>query len=426
MASASRRVFLLGSLTLTLGALGCIDSTGASASQSVKASAAAQAVEAPPPAPAATTTEPKVDTAGNAGAAGDEKEIVIGHYGSMTGSEATFGKSTDNGIKLAVDEVNAAGGIGGKKVRLVTYDDKGDPREAGAAVTRLITLDKVHAVLGEVASKISLAGAPVCQQHKIPMISPSSTNPDVTAKGDMIFRVCFIDPFQGKVCAKFARENLKLKAAKMAILYDQESPYSVGLAEEFEKAFVSMKGKITTKQTYGAGDPDFSSQLTSIRSGKPDAIFVPGYYTDVGNIALQARKLNIKVPLLGGDGWDSAQLAKIGGKALEGCFYSNHYSQQDPSERVQNFIKKYKEQYKEVPDGLAALGYDAARLLFHAIPKAKSLKGTDLAAAIARTKDFEGVTGKISIDANRNAVKSAVILEMKGGQPTYLATIAPE
>ncbi len=352
-------------------------------------------------------------------------EILIGHFGSMTGSEATFGESTDNGIKLAVDELNAAGGIRGKKVKLITYDDKGDTREAGTAVTRLINKDSVVAVIGEVASGLSLAGAPVCQENGVPMVSPSSTNPKVTKIGDMIFRVCFIDPFQGSVCAKFAYENDRIKASKAAILTDQASPYSVGLQEEFEKAFVALGGTIVSKQTYQGGDQDFSAQLTSIRGSEPDVVFVPGYYTDVGNIALQARKLGLTKPLLGGDGWDSVKLGEIAGEAINGCFYSNHYSQQDPSPRVQEFIRKYSERHKQIPDGLAALGYDAARIVFEAMSRTESLDGPALAAEISKTKDFDGVTGKISIDADRNAVKPAVILEMKEGKPTFVTTIEP-
>jgi branched-chain amino acid transport system substrate-binding protein len=351
-------------------------------------------------------------------------EILIGHYASMTGAEATFGRSTDNGIRLAVDEINAAGGVNGKKLRVITYDDKGEAREAGSAVTRLVSSDRVVAVLGEVASGLSLVGAPVCQDNGVPMISPSSTNPKVTEVGDMIFRVCFIDPFQGWVCAKFAHENLKLK--KAAILYDQVAPYAVGLNEEFAKAFKNFGGEIVSTQTYQKGDPDFSAQLTKIRAANPQIIFIPGYYTDVGNIALQARKLGIEVPLLGGDGWDSEQLGKIGGKAIDGSYYSNHYSHQDPNPRVQDFIKKYDERFHGTPDGLAALGYDAARILADAIGRAKSTDGAAIAAELANTKDFDGVTGKITIDKDRNAVKPAVMLEMKNGVPTYVTTIQPE
>jgi branched-chain amino acid transport system substrate-binding protein len=352
-------------------------------------------------------------------------EILVGHYASMTGSEATFGRSTDNGIQLAVDEINEAGGIKGKKIRVITYDDKGDAREAGTAVTRLIARDQVVAVLGEVASSLSLVGAPVCQEHGVPMVTPSSTNPAVTKVGDMIFRVCFIDDFQGLVCAKFAREHERLKAEKAAILYDQVSAYSEGLQAVFAKSFEELGGTIVSKQTFQAGDQDFSAQLTAIRASQPDVIFVPGYYTDVGNIALQAKRLNIEAPLLGGDGWDSEKLGEIAGNAITGSFYANHYSHQDPDPRVQDFITKYKARFGGTPDGLAALGYDAARILAAAMEKSGSLAGADIAAQLATTKDFDGVTGEISIDEERNAVKPAVILEMKDGVPTYVTTIQP-
>jgi branched-chain amino acid transport system substrate-binding protein len=353
-------------------------------------------------------------------------EILLGHYASLTGAEATFGQSTDNGIKLAVEEINQAGGINGKKVKVITYDDKGDNRETGSAVSRLVTADRVVAVLGEVATGRSLVGAPICQDNGVPMVTPSSTNTKVTEVGDMIFRVCFIDPFQAWACAKFAYEHERLKAKKAAILFDQASPYSVGLRDEFEKSFTELGGQVVAKEAYQPGDPEFSAQLTTIRASQPDVIFVPGYYTDVGNIALQTRKLGITVPLLGGDGWDSSKLGQIAGSAIDGCFYSNHYSHQDPNPRVQDFIRKYKDTHGETPDGLAALGYDAARILCDAIGRAESLSGADIAAELAKTKDFDGVTGKISIDENRNAVKAAVIVEMKGGEPILVTTIEPE
>ena len=363
----------------------------------------------------------------NGGSSGgsDSDEILIGHYGSLTGSQATFGISTDNGIKMAIEDLNAAGGINGRKVKLVTYDDKGEAREASTAVTRLVTKDGVVAVIGEVASGLSLAAAPICQEGGVPMISPSSTNPKVTKVGDMIFRVCFIDPFQGKVCAKFAREHESLKASKAAIVTDQGSPYSVGLEEEFEKSFVVFGGTVVSKQTYQAGDQDYSAQLTSIRAAEPDVIFVPGYYTEVASMILQARKLGMTQPFVGADGWDSAKLGEIAGDAINGCFYSNHYSQEDPSPKIQDFIAKYKAKHNEIPDALAALGHDSAMILFDAMKKAGSLEGAAIAAELAKTKDFDGITGKISIDAERNAVKPAVMLEMKNGAPKYVATIQP-
>jgi len=349
--------------------------------------------------------------------------IKVGHYASMTGSEATFGDSTDKGIKLAVEEINAAGGINGRKIEIITYDTKSNSNEAGNCVTRLITSDNVVAVLGEVASGRSLAGGAVCQERKVPMISPSSTNPKVTAGRDYVFRVCFIDPFQGFAVAKFSKDR---GYNNVAILYDQSQAYSKGLRDEFKKHFERLGGSIVSDQAYNGGDQDFSAQLNAIRTTSPDAIFVPGYYTEAGNIALQARKFGITVPLLGGDGWDSEQLAKIGGEAIEGCFYSNHYAPDQPTAEVKNFVEKYKKAYDgQVPDGLAALGYDSAMVLADAMKRAKSMDGQDLRDAIAATKDFKVVTGSITIDKRHDASKAAVIVEMKGGKPVYTATIPP-
>lgn len=355
--------------------------------------------------------------------------VLIGHYASMTGKEATFGQSTDNGIRLAIEEINAKGGLNGRPLKVITYDTKGESKEAGNAVTRLVTSDKVVAVLGEVASGLSLAGGQVCQQYGVPMISPSSTNPRVTVGRDMVFRVCFIDPFQGYVGAKFAKENLKLE--KVAVLFDQTAPYSKGLRDEFKKHFVALGGMITADLEFSGGDNDFSAQLSNIRSSGAQAIYVPGYYTEVANIALQARKLGIAIPLLGGDGWDSEQLTKIGGQAIEGCFYSNHYAPDQASDLVKEFVDKYGKKFPDsqgnaqVPDGLAALGYDAAYVLFEAMKQSKTLDGKDLRSAIAATKDYRGVTGSITMDKNRDAKKAAVVVEIKDGKPVWRATIDP-
>jgi len=342
----------------------------------------------------------------------------------MTGSEATFGQSTHNGIQLAIDEINAAGGVKGKKLALKTYDDQGKQAEAKTAVTRLITDDKVVAVLGEVASSLSIAGGEVAQKYGVPMVTPSSTNPRVTQVGDMIFRVCFIDPFQGFVMAKFARENLKFE--NVGVLYDQGQAYSTGLKTDFTKHFTKLGGKIVTEQAYTGGDSDFGAQLTAIRSANPQAIFIPGYYTDVAAIALQARKLGITAVLMGGDGWDSPQLSAIGGSAVDGSYFSNHYSHEEQRPEVQDFVTKFQAKYNVVPDGLAAMGYDAARLLADAMGRAPSISGKDIAAALAATKEFPGVTGRISMDAQRNAQKPAVVLQVKDGKYSYVATIQPE
>lgn len=278
--------------------------------------------------------------------------IVIGHFASMTGSEATFGQSTDKGVRLAIEERNAAGGVKGRKIELRTLDTASKASEGGTVVTRLINNEKAVAILGEVASSISIAGGQVAQKLGVPMISPSSTNERVTKIGDMIFRVCFLDSFQGYVMAKFVADDLKL--TKVAILYDQQQAYSKGLANDFKAAFTNMKGTITTEQAYSGGDPDVSAQLQTIKTSGAQAIYMPGYYTDAGNMVRQARKLGIKEPFLGGDGWDSAKLTEIGGEAIEGSYYSNHYSFEEQRPEVQDFVKKYQEKHGQVPDGLAA------------------------------------------------------------------------
>ena len=406
MRDTTRRQTLsaLSTLALTVLALvGCDKMRGGGSAETASQPASTAATSAAPPA------------TGN---------ILVGEYGSMTGSEATFGQSTHNGIMLAVEEFNAAGGLNGRQVELKSYDTQGKSQEAGTVVTRLITEDKVVAVLGEVASSLSLAGGRVAQQFGVPMISPSSTNPQVTQIGDMVFRVCFIDPYQGYVVAKFASENLK--RTKVAVLYDQGQAYSKGLKDDFRKAFEALGGQIVTEQAYTGGDQDFSAQLGNIKAASPEAIFVPGYYTDVGNIALQARKLGITATLLGGDGWDSPKLTEIGGAAIEDSYFSNHYSHEEQRPEVQGFVQKFQAKYGVVPDGLAAMGYDAARLLFDAMKRSPSLGGKDLAAAIAQTKGFAGVTGSITIDAERNARKPAVVLQVKGGKYAFAASIQPQ
>jgi branched-chain amino acid transport system substrate-binding protein len=351
-------------------------------------------------------------------------EILIGEYGSLTGSTATFGISTKNGIDMAVDEINAAGGVLGKKVRVIVEDDQGKTEEAPVVVTKLITKDKVVAVLGEVASSSSEAAAPVAQRSQIPMISPSSTNPKVTQVGDYIFRVCFIDPFQGFVMAKFAAQTLKL--TKVAVFRDIKGAYSVGLADVFVEEFKKMGGTIVTDESYSEGDTDFNAQLTSIKSKAPQAVFVPGYYTEVALIARQAKKQGLNVPLLGGDGWDSPKLIEIGGPSLNGSFFSNHSSPDDPSPAIQKFNATYKSRFNAVPDALAGLGYDSAMVLFDAIKRAGTTEGPKLRDAIAQTKGFAGVTGTITLNASRDAEKPAVVLEIKDGKYAYRETIAPQ
>src|SRR5256712_1965104 len=278
---------------------------------------------------------------GNVGGA-DTGVIKIGEVGSMTGTEATFGSSSDRGSELAVKEVNGAGGIRGRQIQVIALDDEGKPEEAATAATRLIASEHVLALLGEVASTRSLFMAPKAQAAKVPMVSPSSTNEKVTAVGDYIFRACFIDPFQGYVMAKFATETLKLK--KAAILRDVRNDYSVGLAKVFNDNFTKMGGQIVDNESYSSGDVDFKAQLTNIKGAAPQALYVPGYYTDVGLIARQAREVGLTVPLLGGDGWDSEKLYEIGGGGRERRNFSQPPPAGEPPPRPPEIVGKFKKE----------------------------------------------------------------------------------
>jgi branched-chain amino acid transport system substrate-binding protein len=356
-------------------------------------------------------------------AGADSAEFVVGHFASMTGTTAHFGQDTDKAVTLAVEEQNAAGGVLGKKVKLVTLDDRGDSAEAANAVSRLIDVNKANALLGEVSSSLSLAGGRVAQRRKIPMISPSSTNPKVTEVGDYIFRVCFLDPFQGKVMATFARNTLKLDT--VAIVKDVKNDYSIGLASAFKTAFEAIGGKIAVEQSYSAGDTDFSAQITAIKSTKAQALYVPGYYSEVGAIARTAHRLGVKLPLLGGDGWDAPDLFQIGGEALEGSYFSNHFAPDMATAKAQKFVADFTKKYGQPPTGLGALGYDAATVLFDAVKRAGKTDPAAIRDAIAQTKDFDGVSGKLSMDAQRNPTKSAVVIKIEGGKGKYETTVQP-
>jgi branched-chain amino acid transport system substrate-binding protein len=350
--------------------------------------------------------------------------IKVGEFASLTGKEAAFGNSSHKGTLLAIEDLNAAGGVLGKKLELLTEDTRSTPGESATVVRKLISRDNVVAVLGEVASGRSLEGGSVCQANKIPMISPSSTKPEVTEKGDYIFRVCFIDPFQGKVLATFADKTLKVK--KVAMLVDAAAPYSVGLASNFKENFTKLGGSIVIEQKFSSGDKDFKAQLTAIKAANPEAIVAPCYYTEAGLIVRQARELGITVPMFGGDGWEAPELLEIGGKAMEGNFYSTHYSAEDSAPKVQEFVKKFKARWNgETPDAMAALGYDSAMVLADSMKRCGATEAQKLRDAIAATKDFVGVTGKTTLDANRNATKPAVIITIKDGKFKYVETINP-
>jgi branched-chain amino acid transport system substrate-binding protein len=360
---------------------------------------------------------------GGSGDAGDT--IRIGEFASLTGKEATFGTSSHRGTLLAIKEINAAGGVLGKQLELVYEDNRSLQGESATIAKKLITRDRVVALLGEVASGRSLEVGPIAQQYKVPMITPSSTNPQVTRTGDYVFRVCFTDPFQGRLLANFARNTLK--AQKVAILSDVSQAYSVGLAQYFREPWLAGGGTIVADEKFNGGEKDFRAQLTTIKAANPDAILVPGYYTDVGLIVAQARQLGINVPLFGGDGWEAPELIEIAGaRALEGTYYSTHFSPESTDPRVQQFVAAYKAEYGgQVPDAMAALGYDSVQVLVDAIRRAGTTEAAALRDAIAATRDFPGVTGMTTLDANRDASKPAVIITVKDGRFQYLETVSP-
>ena len=358
------------------------------------------------------------------GGAGGGDTIKVGEFASLTGKEATFGVSSHEGTLLAIEQLNAAGGVLGKKIELLTEDDLSKAGEPATVVNKLISRDGVVAMLGEVASSRSLEAAPICQQNHIPMISPSSTNPKVTETGDYIFRVCFIDPFQGTVMANFATKTLRAK--KIAVFTDVKSDYSKGLAKYFKEGFIANGGEITAELDFNGGDKDFKAQLTAIKSSNPDAVFVPGYYTDAALICIQAKELGLNVPLFGGDGWESDELVKIGQDAVEGDYFSTHYAPDMATEKSKNFVADYQKRFNgKTPDAMAALGYDSAMILADAMKRAGSTDGQKVRDALAATKDFDGVTGITTINEKRDATKPAVILQVKDGKFHYLETVNP-
>ncbi|HEX5835195.1 MAG TPA: ABC transporter substrate-binding protein [Pyrinomonadaceae bacterium] len=351
--------------------------------------------------------------------------LKIGYFGDRTGPTYNFGTSAMNGVLMAAAHINQYGGVNNRQIDVVIEDDRGSAEEAARLAGKLITQDKVVAIIAGGTSGNSRAAAPKAQAARIPMISPSSTDPAVTQTGDYIFRACFVDSFQGEVMASFATD--KLKAKKAAILYDINSPYGRGLTEFFDASFTKLGGEIVNKQSYTQGDSDFKGQLSSIKAAEPDVIYIPGYYLEVALIAKQARALGLEQPLLGGDGWDAPELWQLGGAALNNSYISTHYSPDDPSPLIQEFVQDYKQRYQNlVPDAHAALAYDATMLLFDAIKRAGTTDGPQLRDALAQTTNFEGVTGLISMDEDRNAVKPAVVLKLQDASFIYQEKIQPK
>jgi branched-chain amino acid transport system substrate-binding protein len=352
-----------------------------------------------------------------------QEPIKIGQFASLTGKEASLGQSSNNGTTMAIDDLNAAGGVLGRQLLLITEDTQSKPGESATAAKKLISRDKVIALLGEVASSRSLEAAPVAQAAKVPMISPASTNPKVTETGAYIFRTCFIDPFQGPVMARFARERLKAK--RIALMVSNSSAYSIGLAKFFRESFVANGGTIVLEQKYSEGDKDFKAQLTAIKSANVDAVFNPGYYNEGALIVRQARDLGLTVPVFGADSWEAQALIDLGGKAIEGAYLCSHYSPDDPSPRVQNFVAAYKKRFGSTPDSNASLGYDSVLVLVDAIRRAGTTERGALREAIATTRDFQAVTGKITIDSDRNASKNAVIIQVQNGKFVFIQSMSP-
>jgi branched-chain amino acid transport system substrate-binding protein len=350
-------------------------------------------------------------------------DIPVGVYGALTGDQAAFGTSTVNGVRLAADEINAAGGILGRKIRLVVEDDQGRAEEAASVVTKLITSTNVAALIGENSSNQSLAAAPIAQANGVPMISPSSTNPAVTEKGEYIFRVCFTDPYQGKALASFVRNELKLD--KAAMLIDRKNDYSVGLGNVFRTEFEGLGGKVVAEQSYSGGDTEFRPQLTAIRGQAPQVLFIPGFYTEVGQIAIQARDLGLTVPLVGGDGWDSPVIIEIGGKSIEGSYFSDHYFVGDSRPVVQTFVAEYKRRHGRNPEATAALGYDALKIFAESARRAGSVDRKAVRDQIAQTKDYQGVSGTITMGPDRNPIKPVAMIKIENGQMNFAGWVKP-
>ena len=361
-------------------------------------------------------------------AAANADKYVIGASFELTGNVANYGKSTLSGLKLAVDQVNKAGGVNGKQLVVVESDNKSEPAESGNSVTKLITQDKVVAVVGPATSGCVFAATPVVTSNKVPLIAPCATAPAITVDNgqvkEFIFRACFIDPFQGRVMAEFADKTLGVK--NVAILHDASSDYSKGLAEVFEKTLNEKGGKVVAKEAFLSKDIDFKAALTKIKAANPEAIYIPGYYEEVAKIIKQTREIGLNVPLIGCDGWDSPKLVEIAGpEALNNTYFSSAFSVQDQTESVQKFIADYKAMYQKDPDIFCMHGYNAGLVLADALKRAgDGADGTKLAAAIAATKDLPVASGKLTYDKDHNPIISAIIIEMKDGVQSFKEKIS--
>jgi branched-chain amino acid transport system substrate-binding protein len=347
--------------------------------------------------------------------------VLLGEVGALTGAEASFGLFTRDGIALAVEEVNADGGIAGRPVQVRVYDSQSRPEEAAAAAQRLVSGDHVVAVLGEAASSNSLAMAPIAQAAQVPMISPSSTNPRVTQVGDFIFRACFLDDAQGAAMARYARATASFE--RVALFTEVSSAYSRGLSEVFAARFSALGGQVVDRQSYSRGDTDFRAQLTALKRTAPQAVYLPGYYEDAAAIAEQARELGLKVVWLGADGWSAQKLLELSNGALEGAVFTDSYAADDPSPASSAFITRFTARFGKPPNGNAALGYDAAWLVLDALRRNPGARGAALRDLIAGAR-LEGATGLVTFDGQRNPIKPVVLVGVEQGAFRYRATVA--
>jgi branched-chain amino acid transport system substrate-binding protein len=341
----------------------------------------------------------------------DDKGIRIGVFLSLTGETASFGISSLNAIKLATEEMNAAGGIDGRQIELIVEDDHSKTQEVATLVNKLINRDKVHALLAESVSTRALVAAPIAQVNKVVMISPAAVKPEVTMQGDYVFRSCFISPAEGAAIARFAVNRLKAKRA--AIILDEKNDYAMVLANFFRDQFNKMGGEVVVQQNYLASDTDLSKQMKAIEAVNPEVIFAPGFYSTAVMVARAVKQQQIKAPLIGSDGWDSPNLLESGGEALHGVYYANHFWVSGDGPLVRKFVADYKAKYGVPPDALGATGYDAARMLFDAIRRAGSTQSGAIRDALAQTKDFPGVTGMITLNPERNASPPVYILRVE-------------
>ena len=353
------------------------------------------------------------------------ERVRLGAFMSLSGDTSQYGLSALNGIRMAVEEANAAGGVKGMRVDLVVRDTRSDAVETSFVVERLAREEQVHALIGEVVSSRSLAAARVAQRERVPMLTPSATSPELTSVGDYVFRSCYTDTFQGVALARFAVESLG--ALNAALLVDRDQRYSVELARLFREDFERRGGKVVAEQGYLDGESDFSVQLAEVGAAQPDVIFIPGYYTEVGLLARQARTLGINAPLVGGDGWDSPRLVQYGGQAIAGGYFTTHFSAEDPDPQVQRFVADYRRLYGSAPDSFSATAYDAARIVLAAVERAPTLERAAVRDALAATTDFPGVTGAVTFDGERNALKHIVVVRIgEDGRQKVEAHVTPE